>query len=134
MRQLLQNDDLGKLIIRLSVGGLILFHGINKVLNPGSFDWLGQMLSGVGLPAFIAYGVVLGEIVGPLMAILGWQARIGGLLMAANMVVAIVLVHLPQFWTLNDQGGWTLELQGMFLFGALAVMFLGSGRMAIKPD
>lgn len=134
MRQLLQNDDLGKLIVRLSVGILILFHGINKVLHPGSFDWLGQTLSGVGLPTFIAYGVLLGEVVGPLMAIVGWQARIGGLLMAGNMLVAVALVHLPQFWSLNDQGGWTLELQGMFFFGGLAVMFLGSGRMAVKPD
>jgi len=134
MRQLLQNDDLGKLIVRLSVGILILFHGINKVIHPDSFDGLGQMLQGVGLPAFLAYGVLLGEVVGPLMAIVGWQARIGGLLMAGNMVVAVLLVHLPQFWSLNEQGGWTLELQAMYLFGALAVMLLGSGRMAIKPD
>jgi len=134
MHQLLKNDDLGKLIVRLCVGILILFHGINKVIHPGSFDGLGQMLAGVGLPAFLAYGVVLGEVVGPLMAIVGWRARIGGLLMAGNMVVAVLLVHLPQLGTLNEQGGWALELQGMYFFAALAVMFLGSGRMAIRPD
>lgn len=134
MRQWLQHEDLGKLIVRLSVGILMLFHGINKILHPGSFDWLGQTLAGVGLPAFIAYGVLLGEVVGPLMAIVGWQARVGGLLMAGNMLVAVALVHLPQFGTLNEQGGWTLELQGMYFFAALAVMFLGSGRLAVKPD
>lgn len=134
MRELLHNADVGKLVLRLCVGILILFHGINKLLHPGSFDGLGQMLAGVGLPSFIAYGVVLGEVVGPLMAIVGWQARIGGLLMAGNMIVAVLLVHLPQFWSLNDQGGWTLELQAMYFFGALALIFLGSGRLAVRPD
>lgn len=134
MHRLLRNDDLGKLILRLCVGILILLHGINKLIHPGSFDWLGQILAEFGLPTFIAYGVVLGEVVGPLMAILGWQARIGGVLMAGNMIVALILVHLSQIWSLNDQGGWALELQGMYLFGAIAILLLGSGRMAIKPD
>ncbi|WP_251977298.1 DoxX family protein [Salinicola avicenniae] len=134
MRQLLQQEDLGKLIVRLGVGMLMLFHGINKLLHPEAFGWLEQTLSALGLPTFIAYGVVLGEVVGPLMAIVGWQARIGGLLMAGNMVVAVLLVHLSQFWTLNDQGGWSLELQAMYCLAAIAVMFLGSGRFAVKPD
>lgn len=134
MQRLFHNDDLGKLIVRLAVGVLILLHGINKVLNPGSFDWLGSTLEAVGLPAFLAYGVLLGEVVGPVMAILGVRARIGGLLMAGNMVVAVALAHLPQLDMLNEQGGWALELQGMYLFGALAILFLGSGRFAIKPD
>ncbi|WP_420820235.1 hypothetical protein [Salinicola peritrichatus] len=54
--------------------------------------------------------------------------------MAGNMIVAVILVHLGQFWSLNDQGGWMLELQGMYFFGAVAILFLGSGRMALRPD
>ncbi|WP_110666522.1 DoxX family protein [Salinicola halophilus] len=134
MLRRLHNDDLGKLILRLAVGITMLLHGINKVLNPGSFDWLGSTLAEVGLPTSLAYAVLLGEIVGPLMAILGVCSRIGGLLMAGNMVVAVVLVHLGDLWTLNDQGGWTLELQAMFFAAGLAVMLLGSGRFAIQPD
>ncbi|GHB22098.1 DoxX family protein [Salinicola rhizosphaerae] len=134
MRQLLQQDDLGKLILRLGVGCLILLHGINKIAHPAAFDWLGQTLAAHGLPSFIAYGVLLGEVVGPLMVIVGWQSRIGGLLMAGNMIVAVALVHLPQFGLLTEQGGWMLELQAMYLLGALVVMFLGSGRFAVKPD
>jgi len=130
----LHNEDLGKLLLRLCVGILILLHGVSKLMDPSSLNGIAHQLSGMGLPSFVAYGVLVGELVGPVMAIVGWQARIGGLLMAINMIVAIVLVHLPQLWTLNAQGGWTLELQGMFLFGALAILFLGSGRMAAKPD
>lgn len=47
------------------------------------------------------------------------------------MVVAIGLVHMGQLFTMTQQGGWALELQGMYLFGALAVMLLGAGRYGL---
>ncbi|EPC01967.1 GntR family transcriptional regulator [Litchfieldella anticariensis FP35 = DSM 16096] len=134
MLHALHNDALGKLILRLAVGGLILLHGIAKLLNPDALNWIGNLLAGYGLPSFLAYGVLIGEVLAPLMAIVGWQARLGGLLMAINMVVAIILVHTHELFALTDSGGWALELQGMYLFGAVAIVFLGSGRMAYRPD
>lgn len=134
MLRALHNDALGKLILRLSVGGLMLFHGIAKLLNPGSLNWIGDQVASHGLPAFLAYGVLLGEVVAPLMAILGWQTRLAGLLMVGNMVVAIFLAHASEVFLLGSSGGWALELQGLFLFGGLAIVFLGSGRMAVRPD
>ncbi|MCE3026490.1 DoxX family protein [Salinicola sp. DM10] len=130
----MHNDDLGKLLLRLCVGILILLHGLHKLMDPTSLNGIAYQLAQMGVPSFVAYGVLVGEIIAPLMTIVGWQARLGGMLMAINMLVAIVLVHLSQLHSLNGQGGWTLELQGMFLGAALAVMFLGSGRMAFKPD
>ena len=47
------------------------------------------------------------------------------------MVVAIGLVHVAELFTLGKQGGWALELQGMFLFAALALVFLGAGRYSL---
>jgi putative oxidoreductase len=132
--KLFKNDDLGKLILRLVVGVLMLFHGVAKLLNPGSLKYIGSQLAGIGLPQFIAYGVFLGEVVAPLMLILGVYTRIGGLLMAGNMVFAIVLVHTGELFMLTQHGGWALELQGLYLFGALAILFLGSGSMALKRD
>lgn len=134
MLNVLHNEALGKLILRLAVASLILFHGVAKLLNPGSLDWIGGMLQGYGLPSFLAYGVLIGEVIAPLMAIFGWQARLAGLLMAGNMLVAFLLVHTGQVFTLTDNGGWALELQGLYLFGALAIALLGSGRMALRPD
>ena len=54
--------------------------------------------------------------------------------MAGNMVFAIVLVHTGELFMLTQHGGWALELQGLYLFGALAILFLGSGSMALKRD
>ncbi|WP_428606738.1 DoxX family protein [Sedimenticola sp.] len=130
----MNNSSLGKLILRLSVAGLMLFHGVAKLINPGSLSWIGDMIAGYGMPSFLAYGVLIGEVVAPVMAIIGWQTRLAGLLMAGNMLVAILLVHSGQLLMLTKQGGWQLELQGLYLFGALAIVFLGSGRMAVRPD
>jgi len=134
MFQALHNDALGKLILRLSVAILILFHGVSKLLNPGSLGWIGDMIAGYGLPTFLVYGVFIGEVIAPIMAIIGWHTRLAGLLMVGNMLVAFLLVHTGEVFMLTKNGGWQLELQGMFLFTALAVLFLGSGRIAVKPD
>jgi putative oxidoreductase len=130
----LQSDDAGKLILRLTVGGLMLFHGVSKVLNPGSLGGIGGQLAAAGMPAFFAYGAYIGEVLAPLMIILGIFSRIGGLLIVANMIVAILLVHAHQIFTLGVSGGWALELQGFYLFCGLAIYFLGGGKFAVKPD
>ena len=129
-----QGDALGKLILRLTVGALILFHGVSKILHPEALDMISKQLTGAGLPAAIAYGVYVGEVVAPLMIIFGIFARIGGLIVMVNMIFAIFLVHTSQVFTMSKTGGWALELQGFYLFCGLAIFFLGSGKFAAKPD
>lgn len=130
----LQSDALGKLILRLNVGVLMLFHGIHKVLNPSSIDFIGKQLTDIGFPQALAYGVYLGEVIAALMIILGIFSRLGGLLVFGTMIFAILLAHRSQLFTLTNHGGYTLELQVFFLLTGLAVFFLGSGRFAVKPD
>ena len=127
---MLDNADLGKLIVRLTLGGLLLFHGIAKLLN--GIGFIEGQLAGHGLPTILAYGVYIGEVIAPLMVILGYQTRIGALIIVFNMIVAIALVHGHQLLTLSSNGGWALELQGFFLFTALALIFLGPGRYKLK--
>lgn len=127
-------DNIGKLIIRMMVGVLILLHGVHKILNPGSLDSIRNMLASNGLPSLLVYGVYFGEVVGALMVILGIFSRMGGLLIAGNMLFALGLAHRTQLFSLTNTGGWALELQGFFLLSGLAIIFLGSGRLALKPD
>ncbi len=112
----------------------MLFHGLAKIMHPGSLDFIGGMLSANGLPAMLAYGVYIGEVLAPLMVIVGYQARIGGLLIVINMVLAIFLAHSGDFFSLTEHGGWAVELQMFYLLSALAVIFLGSGKLAFKQD
>lgn len=127
-------DNVGRLVLRLNVGGLALLHGVAKLGNGDTLHWIGKQLHGLGLPELLAYGVYVGEIVAPLMIIAGVYCRIGGLLLAVNMLFAVCLAHSGNLFDLNKTGGWELELQGFYLFGAAVVALLGSGRFAIKPD
>jgi len=122
--------DLGKLVLRVTLGLLVLLHGIAKLR--GGVDPIAGMLTAAGLPAFLAYGAYLGEVVGPLMLIAGFHARIGAVLVLVNMFFAIFLAHMGQLAALNEQGGWALELQGMFIGTAIAVALLGPGRYSVN--
>lgn len=124
------NDDLGKLVLRLTLGILMLLHGIAK-MRYGVSGIEGMVVS-QGLPAFLAYGVFVGEVFAPLLVILGFYARIGGLIMAFNMVVAIALAHSSQLLSIGKTGGWELELQGFFLFTAIVVALIGPGKFGIN--
>lgn len=122
--------DIGKLILRSTLAILILLHGVSKLINGA--DFITTLVSQAGLHAVVGNLVYVGEVVAPLLVLLGLWARIGGLIIAINMVVAILLVHTGEFFHMNQMGGWTLELQGMYLATALAVFFLGAGRFSIQ--
>lgn len=125
----MHQPDTGKLILRLTLGLLILLHGIAKIIN--GVGGIEGMLASQGLPAFFAWGVLVGEVLAPLMIILGFHTRLGAGLIAINMVVAILLAHRGELYQLTSSGGWALELQGMFLFTALALVFTGPGRFRV---
>ena len=123
-------QDSGKLVLRLILGALILLHGIAKLKN--GLGPIEGMLVAQGLPAFLAYGSLVGEVVAPLMVLAGFHARIGAAVIAVNMLFAFGLAHMAQLGQLNEQGGWAMELQGMFLFSAIAIVLLGPGRYSIN--
>jgi putative oxidoreductase len=128
------SPDTGKLILRLCVGGLMLFHGVAKIIHPASLDFIGGMLTANGLPVYLAYAVYIGEVLAPLMVIVGYQARLGALLIATNMLFALFLAHTGELFSLSEHGGSAVELQLFYLLSATAVVFLGSGRLAFKQD
>jgi putative oxidoreductase len=123
------SEDLGKLLLRVTVGGLMLFHGIAKLQHGVGF--IEGMLEGKGLPAFLAYGAYVGEVIAPLLLLVGFQTRIAGAVLAFNMVTAIGLAHANQLFDLNAHGGWAIELAAFFLLGGLCIALLGSGRFAL---
>jgi putative oxidoreductase len=121
--------DAGKLVLRVVLAILLLFHGVSKVI--GGVGFVAGMLAKAGLPAGVAYLVYVGEVVAPLLILAGLFTRAAALIVAVNMVVALLLVHTGQFFSLSDTGGWALELQGMYLGSAVALALLGAGRYSI---
>jgi putative oxidoreductase len=119
-------NDLGKLVLRLALGILILLHGIAKLR--GGIGPIEGLVASAGLPAFVAWGVYVGEVLAPLLVIAGWYAVAGAAIIAVNMLFAIGLAHSAELLALGASGGWALELQGLYLATAVAVALLGPGR------
>ena len=128
-RTLSTYEDAGKLLLRLAVGLLILFHGVAKIT--GGIDGITDTLAKSGVPAGAGYLVYVGEVVAPLFVILGAWTRPAALVIAINMLVAVALVHLNDLFSISKTGGYALELQALFLLSAIAIALLGAGRYSL---
>jgi putative oxidoreductase len=121
--------DVARLLLRVMLGVLILLHGISKIRGGPGF--ILDIVDKAGLPEPFGYLVYVGEVVAPILVIIGLFTRAAALVIAINMIVAILLVHVPQILTLADSGGWALELQGLYVAVAIGVTLLGAGRYSV---
>ena len=129
VNRMLSHEDFGKLLLRLAVGGLMLFHGLHKLI--GGVDGISAMLVAKGLPGFIAYGVLGGEVVAPILLILGILTRPAALVLAFTMIVAWLMVGLGETAALEKTGAWAIESLVYFFVAALAIAFMGAGKYAL---
>ena len=116
----------GNLLLRWTVAGLMLFHGVAKLLH--GIDGISALVTSLGLPAWTAYGVLIGEVIAPLLVIVGLFVGPAALVMAFNMVVAVGMAHGKQLFSLGESGGYALELQAFYFFGSLAIALLAYRR------
>jgi putative oxidoreductase len=116
----------GVLLLRFTVAGLMLFHGVSKLI--GGIGPIEGLLASRGYPGWLAFGVFIGEVIAPIFVILGIQVRVAALIMVVNMVVAIALAHPKQIFSMGPQGGYALELQAFFLLTSLSVALLTGRR------
>ncbi|GLB48629.1 GntR family transcriptional regulator [Neptunitalea sp. Y10] len=125
-----KNLDVGLLVLRVVISVLMLLHGLGK-LN-GGLEFVKGMLVDKGMPGFIAYGAIVGEILAPIAILIGFRTRIAALIYAINCVVAILMVHSAMVFSLSETGGWAIELLGLYLFGAVTLYFTGAGAIAVS--
>ncbi|WP_196892618.1 DoxX family protein [Aureivirga marina] len=125
-----KNLNLGLLILRLAVGVLMLLHGIAKLSN--GIGFIENQLQTSGMPGFLAYGVYIGEVLVPILIILGILTRLSALLLIINCIVAALLFHTNEIFSLSQTGGWSIELLGLYALGALVLYFTGGGKYAFK--
>lgn len=126
-----KNTDLGLLILRIAISVLMLLHGIAKL---GGVSGIEGMLGNAGLPTFLAYGVYFTEIIAPLFILAGYRTRLASIVYIFGVLVAIFLVHSGDVFSLNQHGGWGIELLGLYLFGAVALFFTGGGKIAVSTS
>ena len=107
-------------LLRVTLALLMLLHGWAKIRY--GVGWIEGLLVQRGLPGCLAYAVYLGEVVAPLMLLVGFWVVPAAAVVVVNMVVALVLAHQGDWLALNRTGGWALELQAFYLVSALVVV------------
>lgn len=118
------------LILRIAVGVVFAAHGGQKLFMMG-FDGVADFFGmlGIPLPMVAAIGVTLVELVGGIALILGLGTRYVAGLLTLDMLVALVLVHLPNGIFVSE-GGYELVL----VLAAAALFFSLSGPGAWSVD
>lgn len=124
-----KNSDIGLLLLRITVAGLMLFHGIAKLSH---LDGIIGMLSANGLPEFMAYGSYITELMAPVLMIIGFRTRLASITFFLGMLMALFLAHSENMFAFSKTGGLEIELILLYALGALVLFFTGSGKYAIS--
>jgi putative oxidoreductase len=124
------NDDIAKLLLRITCGGVLLFHGVFKVFV--DLEHVKNMVASAGLPGVLAYGAIVGEFIAPILVIIGFKTRLAALVIAFNMLMTIFVAHRDVVFKVNDYGGWMIETNMLFLLPALALFFAGAGMYSVS--
>ena len=122
--------------LRVGVGTIMTVHGLGKLgfgplASPGGVGAFAGFLASLGipLPSVAAWVVTLVEFVGGLLLIVGLFVRFAALLVAANMTVATLVVHLPNGFAIND-GGYEFAL--LLALAALSLVLSGPGTLSLE--
>jgi putative oxidoreductase len=112
------------------VVGLVFFvHGFQKLFTMG-FGGVAGFLGALGVPApgLFAVIVTLVEFLGGLALTLGLFTRVAAVLVAIDMLVAILTVHLPNGFFTNNNG---YEFLLVLLAASIGLAVAGAGEAAL---
>lgn len=112
---------------RLVLGSIMLLHGWEKVVRPGSLHQFALFVAHLGLPGWLGYVAAFTELLGGAALILGLFTLIASIGVAIDMAVAILFVHLHH--GLTGPGGFEFPLSLFAL--ALVLIADGPGWLAI---
>lgn len=114
------------LFLRLTFSGMMLTHGIPKLLNlvQGNMEFGDPFGLGPTVSLILA---VIGEAICPLLIILGIKTRIAAIPTIITMAVAAFLIH-------GSDPLARKELALLYLFGFIVIALLGPGRFALDRN
>jgi putative oxidoreductase len=130
--------NVAALIVRLALGLVMFPHGAQKMLGwcggPGFSATMGFFTGQLGVPAALAFLVVLAEFAGSLGLITGLLTRVAAFGILCVMTGAVFMVHLQNGFFMNwygSQQGEGYEYHILAIGMALALMIRGGGAASI---
>ena len=117
------NYNLGLLLLRVGFGGMMLTHGIPKLLKMISGDFSFGDPIGIGEPASLVLAV-LSEVLFPILVVIGFKTRLSSIPVIITMAIAAFIVHAA------DPLG-TKEKAILFLIGFIAIALLDAGKYSV---
>ncbi|MGK0157362.1 MAG: putative oxidoreductase [Neolewinella sp.] len=137
-RLLAADATLAPVALRVTLALVMFPHGAQKALGWfGGYGWSGTMgfLTGqVGMPSVAAGGVILLELLGPLLLLVGLGTRAVALGFVGLMLGAIATMHAQHGFFMNwagEQAGEGFEYHLLVIGAALALVVAGSGRWSL---
>ena len=124
------NSDIGLLIVRIALGGIIFFHGFHKLIHGTDAQF--QILASNGIPGQFIYLVYISEVLAPVLIVLGILTRISSLTIIVTMIVVFYVLPFPI--GLDEHGAMNIESQLYFLLLSVALFFTGPGRYCLKQN
>lgn len=115
---------LGLLFLRLGLGAIFISHGYAKLAN--THAWMANFQH-MGFPSYFAFIAGIFEFFGGIMLVAGLFTRLAGLILAAEMSVAILRVHLPMGPITQIRN---YEFPMALAVGAFALATLGAGLIS----
>jgi putative oxidoreductase len=115
--------DVGLLVLRIALAMLML-HGISKLSN---LDGTGAFFGKLGVPAAGVMALLIGllETFGALAILLGIGTRLFGVLVALDLLTAVILTN-------PFKGIQPHELELWFMLAGLAIALTGPGRYSLE--
>lgn len=121
----------GLALLRIVLGIAFVVHGWSK-LSGGVGNVAGFFGSlGIPAPGLMAWVVTIVELVGGLFLIAGFLTPIVGILLALNMLGAIIFAYLGQGSPFVDRGAIAWEKEAVFGIAALCLALAGPGAWAV---
>ena len=128
MRYLDRLQPLTLVVMRLTLGGIMMAHGYQKVFH--GLRPFAHAVGSMGLPTWLGYVSAFTELIGGLLILVGFFTRPAAFAVCINLCVAIWKVHLHNgLLGSPDRPGYEFPLAAAAL--AFALIFFGAGPIAI---
>lgn len=132
------NDDFTALVLRLMLGIVFFPHGMQKLLGWfGGYGFEGTMgffTGKLGIPAFFAFLAIMAESLGAIGLIVGLGTRVAALVIAVEMAVAAMMLHVQNGFFMNwfgSQKGEGIEYHLLVIGMGIALMIVGGGKWSL---